>query len=481
MLFTAKEATLFNFNWIIYFGVILAGLIVFWRFLNRPGWILCALALAVSFISVNIHIGFTFYVSRILMACLLIVALVRAKCDLRGGINWKINRNYLFLFAGTIFFQIISSLSAPSVSDSLRQMFIYLSMMAVFLSVLFLGVDVSGIIRAVYFYLAFSILQGLVGVYQVIGGLLGWPMYNDFLGQIPVGNPRNAQGIYWFPGEMVPRAFGFLSDVNHYAGYMVGVIVLAMALIAWNRKRIFPYLVLVSGFAGLMLSLSRSGMLTLGLFGIPALLLVLHRVRFSLRNLIRPTLLTGGMLILLLVVGGMRSGGSSIGNIIKGRFGSLTHPGAGERYHLLSRLMALDALATNPLIGVGMGVNSTPWYSERYDAYWAGAHSHHFDALGQTGLLGAGLQWLFMFLVGFRMWQGLLVGRRGSQESAILAGVLAAFIAIIFGNFFYYYYLNDFVWFLMGCGVALSNKIIFEARNNSAGLKQSEELSQSHL
>lgn len=46
-----------------------------------------------------------------------------------------------------------------------------------------------------------------------------------------------------------------------------------------------------------------------------------------------------------------------------------------------------------------------------------GAHSHHLDILGQTGLIGAGLQFIFM----------------------ALAGLLYAYIAIIFGNFMYHF------------------------------------------
>lgn len=49
------------------------------------------------------------------------------------------------------------------------------------------------------------------------------------------------------------------------------------------------------------------------------------------------------------------------------------------------------------------------------------------------------------------------------QGQYILAGLLASYIAIIFGNFMYHYFTLDFVWFLMGCGVALSRLLILEA------------------
>ena len=457
---------MFTLNWILEVGLIITGVIFFWRFLNHPAVILYALACAVSFIAVNIHLGFTFYVSRVLLACLLIVILIRGMHNLRGGIDLHVNQAFLILFFGTIFIQVITSLSAPSVSDSFRQMFIYLSMMSIFLAVLFLGVEVPVIIKAIYFYLAFSIVQGLVGVYQVIGGLRGWPMYQDLMGDIPMGNLRNAQGIYWFPEKMVPRAFGFFSDTNHYAGYMVGVILLALALIVWNRRRVFPYVVLTTSCAGLLLTLSRSGIITLVGVGIPVLLFLLHRARFSARWLFRPMLLLCGVLILLSLAGmemgrdlQTRSGEVNFLDTLWGRLESLGASDEDVQLHLLTRLLALDALVTSPLIGVGMGVNASPWHSDRYNEDWHGAHSHHLDAMGQTGLLGAGLEWIFMALVFLSIWRGLKQSQCGSQERAVLAGLLAAYVSVLLGNFLYHYYLNDFVWFLMGCGVALAKAV----------------------
>lgn len=470
---------MFTLNWILYLGLIVAGLLLFLRFLNRPATILYALALTVSFISVNIHIGFTFYVSRVLLACLLMAVLIRGTSGLRGGVDLRMNPTFLILFAGTIIVQVITSLSAPSVSESFRQVFIYLSMMAIFIAVLILGVDVAVIVRAIYFYLAFGVVQGLAGVYQVIGGISGWPMYQDLLPEMPVGNPRNAQGIFLFGENMVPRAFGFLSDVNHYAGYMVGIILLALALIVWNRRRVFPYVILASGGAGLLLSLSRSGIVTLVVFGVPVLIMLLHRTSFSVRWLFRPMLLLGGVLILLAVLGRemggdlrTRSGAFNFLDTLQGRLESLVYFGENERTHLLTRLLALDAFVTSPIIGVGLGVTDTPWYSERYNEKWFGAHSHHLDALGQTGLLGAGLEWIFMGVAGVYMWRGLKQSQRGSQEQAVMVGLLAAFIAIILGNLLYHYYLNGFVWFLMGCGVALGRRIMLEAQTNRANEKQ---------
>jgi len=76
-----------------------------------------------------------------------------------------------------------------------------------------------------------------------------------------------------------------------------------------------------------------------------------------------------------------------------------------------------------------------------------------------------------MCVVGGYMWRGLRLSREGSEERAVMAGLLAAYIAILLGNLLYHYYLNGFVWFLMGCGVALSYKIMLEAQANRANKK----------
>jgi hypothetical protein len=155
---------------------------------------------------------------------------------------------------------------------------------------------------------------------------------------------------------------------------------------------------------------------------------------------------------------------SNFQEIVDMRLKDITSPGStlggSLHVHILTRLLALDAWITHPLLGVGLGVNAAPWYSENYQMKWSGAHSHHLDALGQTGLLGAGLEWLFMGLVGFTMWRGLKVSQKGSQERLVLVGLLAAYVSVLVGNLFYHYYLNGFVWFIMGCGVALSRNVI---------------------
>jgi O-antigen ligase len=171
-----------------------------------------------------------------------------------------------------------------------------------------------------------------------------------------------------------------------------------------------------------------------------------------------------------------------VSDAIQSRLTDVVEAGENENEsmaeHIYTRLLGLDAFVSSPIIGVGPGVNASPWYSETYQAEWAGSHSHHINMLGETGFLGAGLEWIIMFWVARYMWRGLFVGRKNTPERNLLAGLLAAYITIIFGNLFYFYYLNDFVWFLMACGVALSRAIILKEKKESRVCAEAAQVNQ---
>jgi hypothetical protein len=464
--------------WLISLSIFVVGLGIVWLFLSKPATMLYALALSVSFIAVNFNIGFTIYVSRLILLMLVLALLIRTSLGIRGGFQLRIDQKFILLFVGTLIVQTLDVRIATSPIEHTRQMFIYLSMMATFLAVIILGTQPSVIIKAVKYYLTFGIVQGIVGIYQVIGGFLGWPMYQNLMTGWNVGNPRNLEGEFWL-SSLMPRAFGFFSDVNHYAGYLVGILLLAVTFYSWNQRKFIPYLVLIVCGIGLTLTLSRSGILTL-IFGLMFLTLLFFLFGFRVRCIPRSILIMSIVPAIMVLAASSYEGTGSIGGGFRNRFNfqkivdmrleDIIKPGTIQggslEVHILTRLLALNAWITHPLLGVGMGVNANPWYSEKYQMNWYGSHSHHLDALGQTGLLGASLEWLFMGLVGSTMWRGLKVSQKGSQERTALVGLLAAYVSILVGNLFYHYYLNGFVWFLMGCGVALSRNLIQDSYGN---------------
>ena len=182
--------------------LISAGLFLFCYFLFRPAAILYALALAVSFISVNINIGFTIYASRVLFVILMVVVMLRLFMNSKSEIKFRIDSVFIILFSLIIFIQLLSLPLVENVVEHARHIFIYLSMMAIFVGVLMLGSSITVLVKALRFYLGFGIVQGLVGIYQVIGALRGWPMYQEFIygsyiDTIKTGNPRNLMGVFY--------------------------------------------------------------------------------------------------------------------------------------------------------------------------------------------------------------------------------------------------------------------------------------------
>lgn len=444
---------------------------------SRPHFILYALAAVVSLVGINIHVGATFYLSRIVIIFFIISLLVRLALDRRIRLQTQFLSRYIVLFCLILFFQLISTVFSSQILEGVQQILIYMSMMAIFIVVIMVGTSIEVITKAIKIYLVTGLIQGIYGIYMVIGGPFGWPTYQTLLlADIPVANDHTINGYVYFGAFKTFRALGFFpADMSHYAGYMAGVLILAIAYMVYDRRLFLPYLIVMFGGAGLLLSFSRSGLISFVVFGIPTLIFLLSRIRpLNTKGLI--SLAAPGLVGLALIGMIGQPVLSSIGielpntiEIISTRLDDLFVPAGSEsggsmEEHIATKLAGLHAFASSPLLGVGLGVNASPWYSESYDRGWGGSHSHHLDILGQTGLIGAGLQFLFMALVGRYMWRGLFVTRENSLARHLLAGLLAAYIAILFGNFLYHYFMLDVVWFLMGCGMALSRLLILDAK-----------------
>ena len=445
---------------------------------SSPAFAVYVLAGVVSLVGLNVHVGITFYLSRTVIIFFLISLLVRAGVGKQIRIPADVLPLYIKLFSFLLIVQFISALFSDHVFDGIRQIFIYISLMVLFSTVIIVGSKVIIITKAIKIYLVTGLVQGLYGIYQVIGGPLGWPSYQILMAGIPTANDRTVDGFYYSGAYQAFRAIGFFpADVSHYAGYMVGIVLLAIALLVHNRRSLFLYAVLVLGIMGLLFSLSRSGILALIIFGIPSLSFLLWRVvpvsqrsYWKLTKSLTPVVIMGFVLATATIF----ALDIDLTNVSVATFDRLSdlveagqNPNESMGEHIHTRLLGLDAWASSPILGVGPGVNSSPWFSEKYNAGWAGSHSHHINILGDSGLLGAGLEWLLMWMAVRYMWRGLFARRNNTPERNLLAGLMAAFITIIFGNLFYSYFLNDFVWFLMACGVALSRAMLVEAHKES--------------
>jgi hypothetical protein len=440
----------------------------------RPRIILYGLAAFVSIVGVNIHVGATLYLSRVFVLLFLASLLVKTALGARVQVSPRLLGPFVLIFALMLFFQLVAAFTSPQVADGVRVVFIYVSAMLIFFAVIIVADTQEAVVRAVYIYLAAGIFQALYGMYQVVGAPFAWPTYQTFMAGIPTANDRTDDGFLYAGAYEAFRATGFFSaDVSHYAGFMAGIIVLAVALIVYNRRAIFPYIAAIFGAAGLIFSLSRSGMVACVVFGFPSLFFVLSRIR-PLGKVIYQSIVIPGAIgaVLALTLGHfiLTSYGIELPNmweIISTRFADLLTPGSNSTEsmgeHLATRIAGLKAFASSPVLGVGLGVNEMPWFETYAERGWGGSHSHHLDVLGQTGLVGLSLQFLFMGIVGAYMWRGFSITRDQSRERYVLGGLLANYLAIFFGNFLYAYFMQDFVWFIMGAGVALSRLRILEA------------------
>lgn len=447
---------------IIFSLIFTIGLVV--KMATKPSVTINALAIVVSVVGINIHVGVTFYLSRIVLILFFVSLLLN-----RFKSNIKLIWFQIPLLSMVV--QLISVLFSDRISEGLRQLFIYLSLFAIFLTIIIVCKDSKTITKAIIYYLIMGIVQGLYGMYQVIGGVKGWPTYQTLMAGIPMANDRTVDGYFYTGAYSAFRAIGFFSsDVSHYAGYMAGILIISLSMIANNKKQIFPYLVFSIGGAGLLFSLSRSGIISFLLFGIPSLLFLLRKADIIPKIKIKNTVFS---LLVIIIIGGICTiifnNNDDVQNpfiILTSRFENILDANSSQSEsmsdHLLTRQLGLDAFMASPIFGVGLGVNAAPWHSENSNADWAGSHSYHMDMLGQIGLIGLLLEWLLMGCIIWYMFKGLKVKDASNFNKAMLCGLLSTYITIILGNFLYYYYLNDFVWFIMGSGVALSHSIIQE-------------------
>lgn len=248
------------------------------------------------------------------------------------------------------------------------------------------------------------------------------------------------------------RAGGTLGHPNSLAQFFDLTIPLAFSLlfVPMPFTRRFLLLVVVGlGLLGLTVTLSRGGMLSVGV----ALLVVLtiHLCRWFGK--------VQGVIYVLLLVG---LGGSIIlgtPNPIRQRF--LHHDYGTALGRVPHMQVALNVIRSNPLFGVGL--NNYCEEAPRYDntpqqimALWKSpAHNLYLFITSEIGLVG--MAWILIFLISVlrSLWPAL----KSSDPFFYAAGlgVLSGFLAFfIHGQFDYNHWTNFTVlWFMLGLAVAL--------------------------
>ena len=428
----------------------------------------------VSLVGLNVHFGVTLYLSRLFMALFLIGLLI--KLLLRGP-NYGLYINKSAAVFGVIFMLILlqhfmSVIFSERVYEGLRQLLIYASVMTLFIIILSINLQTTTIIKGLKIFLAIGFFQGCYGIYQVIGGPYGMPTYHSLIFW-PTAGDKTVDGRLFSGAYKLFRATGFIpGDVSHYGAYMACIVVLTISFMMTDLRSKYLKIVLFISVVALLLSLSRSALLGLIIFGLPTLFFLGAKFKIVTKKFYSKFFIyLSGLIIFLIVF--ESAVGEDIGydisylfDVLIRRMYDLVNLGVDTQgsmdIHILSRLMALDAFSLNPIFGVGLGINASAWYSETYNQGWAGSHSHHLDILGQTGIVGATLEWVFMLMVGHYMWRGLKLKDAPNDERIILASLLAIFIFIIFGNLLYHFFLNDYVWYFLATGTALSRAMLIK-------------------
>ena len=447
--------------------------------INPPNqsFIFLGLAAVVSLVGINIDLGVTIRLSRVFLFLFLITFLLNWNYFKKLKISDSIYP-FFILFTLIIVNQIISSLMSDHLQSGISQIFIYINLMFLFLAILLTSGNIEIIKRGIKIYILVGLIQAAYGFYQIFAGPLGLATYQSLFASmgIPMTNDQTVDGYLYSGALGLFRTTGFFSaDVSHYAGYLVGIITISLSMLFHNPKRKYLWLIFIMAIFALILSFSRSGQLALILFGLPVLLFLLIHFKlifFRVRNIFNlkiASVFTVFIFSLPFIANQVGFDIDQVATTISSRFTDLFDAGSNDKesmgIHILTRLQGLDAFFTHPFFGVGLGVNASPWYSDFYGGY-AGSHSHHIDILAQTGIIGALLEWFFMFTVLRIMWRGLSTPIKDLEAHFILAGIFASVIAIIGGNLFYHYYINDFVWFLMATGTALSFYIINQNLEN---------------
>lgn len=248
------------------------------------------------------------------------------------------------------------------------------------------------------------------------------------------------------------RAGGTLGHPNSLAQFFDLTIPLAFSLLFVPMpftRRFLLLLVIGIGLIGLTVTLSRGGMLSVGVA-----LLVLMTIHLS-----RWFGKTQAMIyvLLIVVIGGSIILGTS--NPIRQRF--LRHDYGAAFGRLPHMQVALNVIRSNPLFGVGL--NNYCEEGPKYDntpqqimALWKSpAHNLYLFISSEIGLVGMAWILIFIFSVLRSLWPALK-----SPDPFLYAaslGVLLGFIAFfIHGQFDYTHWSNFTVlWFMLGFAVSL--------------------------
>jgi O-Antigen ligase len=433
-----------------------------------------------SLTALSIQVVINLYLTRVAALAFLISLLIKSNRGLAKKPRIVADKNMVMLFLLQMGWQLITLQLVSDIPSGLTRMSSYIFLMLEFSITYHLSLGNLALIdKSLWIFLWTGALQGLHGVYQIIGLYQGWPMLLTYLDALPSVNERyRMEAMIDEHGSL--RAFSTFGDPNIYAGYLVAVL---MFLLNWliRRNRIdknvrYMSLIIMTIMIilGMLLSGSRSAFLALVAGLITTIVVWMKEKEYTFgfrlkRIFLRPAIIGSLFLLMFLAVSSLNILPSEL-NIVESWSTRLSGLQSilfqdGNSYseslqgHKLTRLLGLEIFMRNPIMGCGIG-NFGSYYSQELRYSQVHSHSHFLDTLAETGLVGSFIEWSIILYVLYTVYRGISVSKKNSSEKVWLSGLFSSIVTIVMGNFGYMYYLQNFVWFELAIGLSLSQMVI---------------------
>jgi O-antigen ligase len=284
--------------------------------------------------------------------------------------------------------------------------------------------------RAVAAFTAGLVVNGVYGVLQLLAARAGTNLDQKVLS--PLTGGASSINIYGaVNGENIYRPNALTGDPNHLAVMLVipivGLLPVYLRMERGNRWRVPLAVVLGFLFIVQLSTLSRSGLLGLGV-GL-LLLAVPYRRRLVSRALLVP--LAGVMAVLALVVLQRRH---FFEVVIRSRFET---GGTSESAHFQVYDFVPQVLHSHPLFGLGLNTFSVYYEFVTGKSNW-GPHSFYVALIVETGLVGTIAFALFLRYLFVRLRAARVLGRRlGDARLPLAWGLTGALLGTMAANAFY--------------------------------------------
>lgn len=298
-----------------------------------------------------------------------------------------------------------------------------------------------------------TLITLIFGLYQFFGDLVGLSRHLTGL------DPGYVKAVFGFP-----RIQAFSHEPLYLGDYLLVPVSLAIALLAvpqrwFSRSWLFVFL----GLNGVVFALTLSRGAFVGLFGSLFVILILLGKR-----LLNPKIL--GLIGAGVVLAGLAVAGilATISPESQARFfNHLTVQDFSQGESTIGRIdswyQALDLWQRAPIWGIGpgnFGPASLGYPSLRPDRGWPIVNNEYFELLAETGVVGLAVFLGLCVLLFWRSWLAYQASRDDPELRAVLVGLTAAFLGILFQyNFFSTLYINQ-VWLSIGLLMAVQGIIL---------------------